>query len=141
MADGKIKAVGAYDTVAAQKSADCQLRDLEGKTLMPSFIDGHGMGSLCQIVMVIQTPHHRFPSRNVMFCNKFFQNGYNVNGITTVQDGGTSGAGLAMMRRAGKAGKLKLSMRHKNRWNHLQCCHSIQLIIPHCLTMNHNLHG
>lgn len=42
VADGKIKAVGSYDVVAAQKSVDCQLRDLEGKTLMPSFIDGHG---------------------------------------------------------------------------------------------------
>lgn len=40
--DGKIKAVGAYDAVAAQKSVHCQLRDLEGNTLMPSFIDGHG---------------------------------------------------------------------------------------------------
>lgn len=42
VADGKIKAVGAYDVVAAQKSDDCQLRDLQGNTLMPSFIDGHG---------------------------------------------------------------------------------------------------
>lgn len=42
VADGRIKAVGAYDAVAAQKSGDCQLRDLQGKTLMPSFIDGHG---------------------------------------------------------------------------------------------------
>lgn len=42
IADGKIKAVGAYDAVDAQKSADAQLVDLKGKTLMPSFIDGHG---------------------------------------------------------------------------------------------------
>lgn len=42
VADGKIKAVGAYDIVAAQKSVHCQLRDLKGNTLMPSFIDGHG---------------------------------------------------------------------------------------------------
>lgn len=42
VADGKIKAVGAYDAVTAQKTADCQLVDLQGKTLMPSFIDGHG---------------------------------------------------------------------------------------------------
>ena len=38
------------------------------------------------------------------------QDVYAANGITTVQDGGTSGAGLAMMRRAGKAGKLKLDI-------------------------------
>ncbi len=42
VADGTIKAVGAYDAVAAQKGDDCVLRDLQGKTLMPSFIDGHG---------------------------------------------------------------------------------------------------
>ena len=42
VADGKIKAVGTYDELAAQKEADCVLRDLEGRTLMPSFIDGHG---------------------------------------------------------------------------------------------------
>ncbi len=41
VADGKIKATGAYDDVAAQKSADCELVDLQGKTLMPSFIDPH----------------------------------------------------------------------------------------------------
>lgn len=40
--NGVIKAVGTYDAVAAQKSADCQLYDLQGKTLMPSFLDGHG---------------------------------------------------------------------------------------------------
>ncbi len=42
VADGVIKAAGTYDEVAALKSADCRLRDLQGKTLMPSFIDGHG---------------------------------------------------------------------------------------------------
>lgn len=42
VADGKIKAVGAYDAVAAQKNADCEMVDLQGKTLMPSFIDAHG---------------------------------------------------------------------------------------------------
>lgn len=42
VADGKIKAVGTYDAVAAEKGEDCVLRDLEGRTLMPSFIDGHG---------------------------------------------------------------------------------------------------
>ena len=36
VADGKIKAVGAYDAVAAQKNADCEMVDLQGKTLMPS---------------------------------------------------------------------------------------------------------
>ena len=41
VADGKIKAAGDYDAVAAQKSADCELVDLQGKTLMPSFIDPH----------------------------------------------------------------------------------------------------
>ena len=42
VADGIIKAAGAYDTVAAQKSETCELVDLQGKTLMPSFIDPHG---------------------------------------------------------------------------------------------------
>ena len=42
VADGKIKATGAYNEVAAQKADDCVLYDLQGKTLMPSFIDGHG---------------------------------------------------------------------------------------------------
>ncbi len=41
VADGKIKAAGAYDEVAAQKGADCEEVDLQGKTLMPSFIDPH----------------------------------------------------------------------------------------------------
>lgn len=56
VADGKIKAAGAYDAVAAQKGADCQLVDLQGKTLMPSFIDAHGhvtmtpmFASLCDL--------------------------------------------------------------------------------------------
>ena len=40
--DGKIKAAGAYDEVAAQKGEECELVDLQGKTLMPSFIDAHG---------------------------------------------------------------------------------------------------
>ena len=42
VADGKIKAVGAYDAVDEQKNADCEMVDLQGKTLMPSFIDAHG---------------------------------------------------------------------------------------------------
>lgn len=42
VADGKIKAVGTYEAVAAQKGPDCQMRDLQGQTLMPSFVDGHG---------------------------------------------------------------------------------------------------
>ncbi len=41
VAGGKIKAAGAYDEVAALKGADCEAVDLQGKTLMPSFIDGH----------------------------------------------------------------------------------------------------
>ena len=40
--DGLIQAVGQYDAVAAQKSDACQMVDLAGKTLMPSFLDGHG---------------------------------------------------------------------------------------------------
>lgn len=44
--DGKIKAVGNYDDVAAQKSADCVSVDLQGKTLMPSFIDPHGHATM-----------------------------------------------------------------------------------------------
>ena len=31
VADGKIKAAGDYDAVAAQKSADCELVDLQAK--------------------------------------------------------------------------------------------------------------
>ncbi len=46
VAEGKIKATGAYDEVAAQKSDACQLVDLQGKTLMPSFIDAHGHATM-----------------------------------------------------------------------------------------------
>ena len=42
--DGIIKAVGTYDAVAAQKSANCEMVDLQGKTLMPAFIDAHEIG-------------------------------------------------------------------------------------------------
>lgn len=38
------------------------------------------------------------------------QDFYASNGVTTVQDGGTSGAGLAMMRGAGKKGRLKIDI-------------------------------
>jgi len=41
VADGRIKAVGRYDTVAAQMHKDCVRIDLHGKTLMPAFLDGH----------------------------------------------------------------------------------------------------
>lgn len=44
--DGKIKAVGAYDEVAAQKGADCEVIDLNGKTMMPGFIDPHGHATM-----------------------------------------------------------------------------------------------
>ncbi len=46
MAEGKIKATGVYDEVAAQKSDACQLVDLQGKTLMPAFIDAHGHATM-----------------------------------------------------------------------------------------------
>ena len=39
---GLIKAVGTFEALASQKAADCHMIDLNGKTLMPSFIDGHG---------------------------------------------------------------------------------------------------
>lgn len=42
VADGIIKALGTYDAVSAQKGNDCTLVDLQGKTLMPAFIDAHG---------------------------------------------------------------------------------------------------
>lgn len=40
--NGLIKAVGTFETLASQKATDCHMIDLNGKTLMPSFIDGHG---------------------------------------------------------------------------------------------------
>lgn len=40
--NGLIAAVGDYEALAAKASADCTKVDLAGKTLMPSFIDGHG---------------------------------------------------------------------------------------------------
>ena len=40
--NGLIKAIGTFETLASQKAADCHMIDLNGKTLMPSFIDGHG---------------------------------------------------------------------------------------------------
>lgn len=59
VADGKIKAAGAYDEVAAQKGADCEVVDLQGKTLMPAFIDAHShaatmapmFASLCDLAV------------------------------------------------------------------------------------------
>ena len=39
--DGHIKAVGSYAEVCEMKSDVCKVRDLQGHTLMPSFIDGH----------------------------------------------------------------------------------------------------
>lgn len=40
--DGKIVAVGDYDTLSKDLASDCERIDLAGGTLMPSFIDGHG---------------------------------------------------------------------------------------------------
>lgn len=40
--DGKIKVCGSLADAEAQKAADCQMVDLKGSTLMPSFIDCHG---------------------------------------------------------------------------------------------------
>lgn len=40
--DQKILAVGDYQTLAQQAAESCEKIDLDGKTLMPSFIDGHG---------------------------------------------------------------------------------------------------
>lgn len=45
--DGLIKAVGSLDAVRAYQDADTELIDLDGKTLLPGFIDGHGhIGSM-----------------------------------------------------------------------------------------------
>lgn len=56
VAGGRIKAAGTYADVDSQKSADCELIDLQGKTLMPAFIDAHGhvtmtpaFASLCDL--------------------------------------------------------------------------------------------
>ena len=49
VSDGIIKAIGSYDTLVSQKSEDCELIDLEGHTLMPSFIDGHGHLSMASV--------------------------------------------------------------------------------------------
>lgn len=40
--DGIITATGTFDVLNTKRTADCKLIDLAGKTLMPSFIDGHG---------------------------------------------------------------------------------------------------
>lgn len=39
--DGLIKVVGTKAEAEGKKAADCEMVDLAGKTLMPSFIDGH----------------------------------------------------------------------------------------------------
>lgn len=39
---GCIKSVGMYEDLKKMMAVDCEVVDLEGKTLMPSFIDGHG---------------------------------------------------------------------------------------------------
>ncbi|MFR6290547.1 MAG: amidohydrolase [Peptococcaceae bacterium] len=40
--DGIITAIGDFDTLAKNKSESCFIYDMQGATLMPSFIDGHG---------------------------------------------------------------------------------------------------
>lgn len=40
--DGLIKAVGNLKTLNEKKADSCEMIDLNGNTLMPSFIDGHG---------------------------------------------------------------------------------------------------
>ena len=227
VADGVIKVVGSYDAVAAQKAADCQMVDLQGKTLMPSFIDGHGHISMAGVqyttmanledaknfaditrllkefiaeknipagqpvvgfaydhnflaegthpdkkvldaasavhpIAILHTSGHmgvvgsmilkmanvnedtpeveggvigRYPGskeptgyleetalmsvampllgkvqNNAEDLLVAVQDFYAANGVTTVQDGGTSGASLAMMRHAGQAGRLKVDI-------------------------------
>lgn len=59
VADGKIKAIGSYKDMAALKNEDCISVDLQGKTLMPSFIDAHShaatmapmFASLCDLAV------------------------------------------------------------------------------------------
>lgn len=40
--DGRIELVGSLQEVSARRQADTRMVDLEGKTLLPSFIDPHG---------------------------------------------------------------------------------------------------
>lgn len=47
--NGLIASVGDLDSLSQQKSDDCQMVDLNGKTLMPSFIDAHGHISMASI--------------------------------------------------------------------------------------------
>ena len=46
VADGKIRSAGAYGDVVAQKGLECELVDLQGRTLMPGFIDAHGHATM-----------------------------------------------------------------------------------------------
>ncbi|MEG2173892.1 MAG: amidohydrolase [Oscillospiraceae bacterium] len=41
-ADGIIRAVGTLETVRARADSDARLIDLDGRTLMPAFLDAHG---------------------------------------------------------------------------------------------------
>lgn len=44
--NGIIAAVGTLAEVEAKAGADCQKADLQGNTLMPSFVDAHGHVSM-----------------------------------------------------------------------------------------------
>lgn len=44
--DGIIAAVGDFEELKQQAGDECEMRDLQGRTLMPAFIDTHGHASL-----------------------------------------------------------------------------------------------
>lgn len=50
ISDGLIKSLGNFQELFEQKSDDCKLVDLQGKTLMPSFIDGHGHFAMASVL-------------------------------------------------------------------------------------------
>ena len=86
--DGKITAVGNLDAVKAQADADTVEIDLQGKTVLPGFYDGHGhiANVLSGFPKLYPSPNGNIDSKEALFDalrtmiaeNKMFENGWLV---------------------------------------------------------------
>lgn len=67
--DGKIGAIGSFETVKKQQDAKTKLIDLAGKTVLPGFIDGHGhIGNLiASLPKLYPSPNGIVDSKEVLF--------------------------------------------------------------------------
>lgn len=67
--DGKIGAIGSFETVKKQQDAETKLIDLAGKTVLPGFIDGHGhIGNLiASLPKLYPPPNGIVDSKEMLF--------------------------------------------------------------------------